>query len=283
MKTSAHRSRNSLCTGEPAARPAALSCEDAGGGAGWPGALAGAWLWVAAQLFIPGGVLAQPVFTDVTSSAGLTYLQHAAQDRPFCMFSSGMACEPERMSGGAAVGDVDGDGDLDLYVTRLDAPDLLFLYDHLTGQFQDGTAAAGLAGLNCHSNGAAFADIDNDGDQDLYVVTMGDANDLPNNRNYLFINDGTGSFTEEAVARGAAVITTAWHRSYSVAFGDYDRDGRVDIHTTEWRPSSVRHSRLLHGRSTGGPGFFEDVTVAAGVDLFLVDSFASTFTDLTSR
>lgn len=238
-----------------------------------------AWLWVAAQLFLSDSILPQPVFTDVTASAGVTYLQHAAKFPPNCIFGSGLACEPERMSGGATVGDVDGDGDLDLYVTRIDASDVLFI-NQGNGKFLDGTAAAGLGGFHVQSNGAAFADIDNDGDLDLYVVTMGDANDPANNRNYLFINDGSGSFTEDVVARGAAVITTAWHRSFSIAFGDYDRDGWVDIHTTEWRPLQARHSRLLRNLGAAAPGSFEDTTVAAGVDLALVDSFASSFTDL---
>jgi len=126
---------------------------------------------------------------------------------PTCMFGSGLFCEPERMSGGAAVGDVDGDGDLDLYVTRLDAPDLLFL-NLGNGQFQDGTAAAGLAGFDFHSNGAAFADIDNDGDQDIYNQ-LGGFYEGDGFRNALFVNPGHGNRFLHVKLVGTASTRTA--------------------------------------------------------------------------
>src|SRR5436309_2633280 len=78
-------------------------------------------------------------------------------------------------------------------------------------------------------NSAAWGDIDNDGDLDLYVTTLGGS------RYYLFVNGGSGHFAEEARERGAAVDTGFAHRGMSVTFGDYDRDGWLDIHTTEWR------------------------------------------------
>ena len=86
-------------------------------------------------------------------------------------------------------------------------------------------SAASISG----SNGAAWADIDNDGDPDLYVTALADR------RCYLFINDGAGRFTEEAVSRGAALASEHTHVGFSVAVGDYDRDGWLDLHTTEFR------------------------------------------------
>ncbi len=247
---------------------------------GWlrSGAVARALLLAPALLLTPcAAVLAQPTFTDVTGSAGESYLQHTAQLFPNCIF--GGFCEPERMTGGAAVADVDGDGYLDLYVTLLDAPDILFL-NQGNGTFQDASSAAGLGLFDCHANGIAFGDIDNDGDQDLYVGVMGAANDAINNRNYLFINDGSGIFAEEAVSRGAGMASPADRRIYSVTLGDYNRDGYLDLHATEWLRFTVSHSRLLRNLGVASPGSFDDVTTVAGVDLSGVEGFASTFTDL---
>ena len=120
------------------------------------------------------------VFTDVTQSAGLAYAQFDPPPPPACFIDpAGEFCELEWMTGGAATADVDGDGWPDLYVTRLDAPDILFR-NRGDGSFEDMTAAAGLAGFDLQSNGAGFVDIDNDGDPDLYVLTVSAPNDPVN-------------------------------------------------------------------------------------------------------
>jgi hypothetical protein len=219
-----------------------------------------------------------PSFSDVTGSAGVGYLQHAAaQASSGCIFVS--TCEPERMSGGAAVADVDGDGDLDLFATRLDAPDLLF--ENLgNGSFADASAAAGFDAYDLQSNGAAFGDVDADGDPDLLVTVLGEAGDATNARNYLFLNDGGGGFTEAAVARGADATSPGPRTTYSVSFGDYDLDGWLDLHVSEWSILGTENSRLLHNRGAVAPGFFEDTTDEAGVSLSGVSAFASSFVDL---
>ena len=229
---------------------------------------------------------ARAAFQDVTLARGLAYTQHTPNESPGCLLFDGQFCEPERMTGGAAVGDVDGDGDLDLFATRLEQPDLLFcnrLAESGAATFEDCTEEAGLAGFDLASNGAAFGDIDRDGDLDLYVTTVGDT------RFYLFVNDGDGRFTEEALARGdAALQDPSPHVGYSVTFGDYDRDGWLDIHVTEWRPlfiggaSARTHTRLLRNRGGLEGGCFDDVTDTAQVAIPNDDqyAFASTFTDL---
>ncbi len=216
-------------------------------------------------LLAPPAGAAPPVFTDVTAAAGVSYVQHVPRVAPDCAFA-GFMCPADVMTGGAAVADVDGDGWLDLFVTRLYEPDLLFL-NQGDGTFTDGTAAAGLDGFDLHSNGAAFGDVDNDGDPDLYVTTTGDT------RHYLFVNDGSGHFTEEALARGAAVSNAFPHYGTSPTFGDYDRDGFLDLYVAEWRgdsmaPGAPSNAVLLHNRGRQGlAGHFEDVTAAAGVSV----------------
>jgi len=218
--------------------------------------------WIALVGLLPGTASAEH-YVDSTAEAGIGYVQHVPNGPPDCLLF-GLFCEPERMTGGAAVGDVDGDGRDDLFVTRLEAPDRLFL-NQGGGAFQDGTPGSGLDDFALDSNGAAFADVDRDGDLDLYVSS------ITGGRFHLFINDGKGHFSEEAVARGAAVETGDLHVGWSVAVGDFDRDGYPDFYTSEWRPNgvagdpTVSHSRLLHNRGAAGPGQFDDVTAAAGV------------------
>jgi len=238
-------------------------------------------------------------FADATESAGLMYVQHEARRPGDCLFDnimrateeerSGTLCDAERMTGGAAAGDFDGDGATDLIVTRLDGHDLLFrnLGD---GTFVDVSGEMGLQDWNLQSNGAVWGDVDNDGDLDLFITTIGDT------RHYLFINDG-GTFNEEAMERGVAVATGDRRIGFSAAFGDYDLDGFLDLHVTEWRPAqlvgeAVAGVRLLRNRGAEAPGHFEDVTDAAGVQMEGVISqtqaqltegtfaFGSTFVDL---
>lgn len=216
-------------------------------------------------------------FTNVTQTSGVDYLQYDLRP-PFLTLGQ------PYMSGGAASGDYDGDGWVDLYVTRLDNPDILFR-NKGDGTFEDVTVSAGLT-LDLPSNGAAWGDVDNDGDLDLYVTT------IQHNRFYLYINDN-GQFSEEAVVRGAQVPSTSTHNGFSVTLGDYNRDGWLDIHTTEWgfvRRAGTNHARLLKNEGAAAPGTFTDVTLAAGVDVEnastqftgynAVFSFASRFSDL---
>jgi hypothetical protein len=219
-------------------------------------------------------------FTDVTAESGLSYIQHEFRDIPDCIFAGeprgATGCLVERATGGAAAADYDGDGWIDLFVTRLDGPGLLFR-NQGDGTFADVTEAAGLAAFSYPTNGAWWGDIDNDGDQDLFVTTIAAPRFL------LYINDGAGSFREEAVARGAAVADEAPRAGMSVAMGDFDRDGWLDIHTTEWRlaqfidrdePANA-HARLLRNRGAEKPGFFEDVTGAAGVSMTGAESLTN--------
>ena len=223
-------------------------------------------------------------FTDVTAEAGISYIQH---ELPVDLYY------PVHMSGGVAVGDFDRDGYVDLFVTRLAAANILYR-NMCNGTFRDVTAEAGLDRMVMDSNGAGWADVDSDGDLDLYVTALWDT------RYYLFINDGDGRFSEQAIRRGAAVEGADSHFGYSPAFADYDGDGFIDIHVTEWRhdevnPSGARsNARLLRnlgGRGPGWAGYFEDVTIAAGVALDNIPStslnaqagsfsFASQFTDM---
>ncbi|KIG12425.1 ASPIC/UnbV domain-containing protein [Enhygromyxa salina] len=240
-----------------------------------------------------------PVFTEVAEAAGLGTVQFVPThpSKLDCMFpwatSGGLSprqdCEPQWFTGGVSVGDVNADGWPDVFMTRLAAPDHLFL-NQGDGTFVDVAAQVGLGDCSW-TNGSVFGDIDEDGDLDLLVTSVGAT------EHQLWINTlsetGELGFDEQAAARGFALSSTLMHSGEGVTLGDYDRDGWLDVHVNEWikvehmptpeQPAWQRHGgRLLHNT---GQGNFEDVTAAYGVDLSALDpdgifAFSSTFADL---
>lgn len=201
-------------------------------------------------------------FADVTLAAGIDYTQ--------AISGSDLGSGPAYFTGGAAVGDYDADGWMDLYVTRFDNFDIL--YRNLgDGTFQDVTASTGIA-RGHFSNGAGWADIDNDGDLDLYVTTLDPAN---LRRGYLYINQGDGTFVEDAVNRGAEALT---FNGQSVGFGDFDRDGWLDMIIDEWDFERSRaHPQLLKNDA----GFFSDANDL--IDADGLRAFTSAFVDMNKN
>jgi hypothetical protein len=179
-----------------------------------------------------------------------------------CTLGDNTSCTSLRMGGGAAVRDVDMDGDLDVFLTHFEAPDVLYV-NQGGWRFEPRTMDT-LPEFN-FSNGAAFADIENDGDADLLVGTVGEE------RFFLLVNDGRGGFNEVARTRQVAQPETDgfFHSTTSSCFGDFDLDGFLDLATSEWRVrrSAVEGSRnsLLRNRGTTAPGFYRDETTELGV------------------
>jgi MYXO-CTERM domain-containing protein len=129
-----------------------------------------------------------------------------------------------------ATGDVDGDGDVDIYIPSAwgDADVLLF---NDAGVFVD-HAATSLPNLHSHAGATRFADVDNDGDLDLFVGD-GWAQAAPTPA-HLYLNDGTGKFTE--VAAGVLpAVTGKQPIDFDVfdADGDHDLDLLIDLHDTK--------------------------------------------------
>ncbi|MDA7529347.1 CRTAC1 family protein [bacterium] len=225
------------------------------------------------------GVLAGGVFVDVTDEAEVGYLQWTPP-------KEWIKHVPEVMTGGAAVADFDNDGWTDLLVTRYDNADTLFR------NLGDGTfeSVSELAGINviAPSNGAAWGDIDNDGDADLYLSVAGESGEPL--RNLLYVNQGDGTFSEEGRLWGADLETPNWQSGFSVAFGDYNLDGKLDIHTCQWAVTGPGNRSVLL-KNQGHLRGFVDVTVGAGVEMwkdpeeqggieFTTQAFTSRLTDL---
>ncbi len=126
--------------------------------------------------------------------------------------------------GGVAIGDIDNDG----------LPDLFFcgnlvdnkLYRNLGDfRFEDITERAGVASQGVWSAGVAMADVNGDGWLDIYVCKSGSPGGQFRH-NELFINNGDGTFSEQAAQWGIADVGLSTH----AAFFDYDRDGDLDMY-----------------------------------------------------
>ncbi|MCB9750837.1 MAG: CRTAC1 family protein [Myxococcales bacterium] len=223
----------------------------------------------------PGGAY----FLDVTAEVGIDHVQGEWNTSPDCIVDApavdkvGHFCTVEWQTGGVAAGDYDGDGRVDLFFPRVYGANLLYR-NNGDGTFSERGAEAGLD-LDAHSAGAAWGDIDNDGDLDLYVTAVGGT------RHYLFINDGAGGFSEQGEARGAALSSADVHTGTTPSFGDYDLDGYLDVYVGEYRThfalgDTPSHSRLLRNLGADAPGSFEDVTDAAGVNIDAVWKYVET-------
>ncbi|XP_065179778.1 uncharacterized protein LOC135810229 [Sycon ciliatum] len=229
-------------------------------------------------------------FEEVSTQLGIT-VQHRTQKpvRPYCLFhyevtnrnNSGVSrldgefCVPEHITGAAAAADYDRDGLVDLFFTNAEGPSVL--YRNTGSGFEDVTSRVGL-GPSKHGSGAAWLDIDSDGDLDLYVTTVG------HTRHYLYVNKG-GVFLEEAVLRNIDLAEQDGRKLSGMTpnVGDYDRDGYPDVYVSEWSLpylGKVSASRLMHNKGRTAPGTFEDVTTQSGVTMPSTYMFCSSFTDM---
>ena len=151
-------------------------------------------------------------FVDRLLQSGITFVHRITDD-------SGRAYKPNHYDHGTgiAIADVDGDGLPDIYfVNQVGGNELWKNLGH--GRFADITASAGVGLSDRVSAGASFADVDNDGDEDLYVTTV-------RGGNVLFENDGKGHFRDISKSSGLDYVG---HSSGAVFF-DYDNDGLLDL------------------------------------------------------
>jgi hypothetical protein len=170
--------------------------------------------------------------------------------------------------GGVAAGDVDGDGRVDLYFTGNRVSSRLYL-NRGGMRFEDVTESAGVA-TRVWATGVSMVDIDGDRDLDIHVSVSGPEWSAAEERaNLLFVNDGTGRFTEEAAARGVADTGFTTHG----VFLDQDRDGDLDLFLLGNSPDE-----FARGMS-GATGFAAAASDPAGYDRFYRNRGDGTFVD----
>jgi len=158
------------------------------------------------------GVFHDFQFADRLKESGITFVHHAVDDA-----TKHMRMGHYDHGSGVAVADVDGDGLYDIYFVNQAGGNEL--WKNLGGgKFKNITQEAGVALPGRISVAAAFADIDNDGDQDLFVTTV-------RGGNVLFENDGYGHFRDITQQAGLDLVA----HSSGAFFFDFDNDGLVDL------------------------------------------------------
>ncbi len=197
----------------PLAASLLVGCGGGGGGVADPGAASTP----------PVSQAPQPWFVDATAASGIYYEVAFTLPQTDVMH--------EITYGGAAAGDYDGDGDIDVFIVRGDAaPNLL--YENVGNlSFVDVAAEAGLAYTrstteNYAHSGPVFADMDGDGDLDLFV------GGLSGDPSLIFENNGDKTFTD--VTAGSGIDGLGALQNISAAFGDYDLDGDIDLFVAHW-------------------------------------------------
>jgi len=159
------------------------------------------------------------------SLPAVLWLEDQAQQRgvDFTWISgeSGTFNMPEIIGGGAAMIDIDNDGDLDLYFVQggyldYESTEHNILLRNDDGVFTDITSTSG-TGDTGYGMGVATGDYDNDGDTDIYITNVG--------RNTLLQNNGDGTFVDVTVQAG--VGDEGW--GASAGFADFDGDGDLDL------------------------------------------------------
>ena len=260
------------------------------------------WLWKCTVSFFAVGifntvlaqqVLPMPYFTNVTRSVGLS----EASQQDACVAPSG-----EVIGRNISVVDVNGDyyPDLLLHLPLNEAAgdvlDKQCLYLNIPGddpndphsrKFIDYTSESGIRsnrhGTNDgrHSSFSVFADVDNDGDMDMFSGLY--AHELPNytdigDRNDLYINDGSGHFS---LSSNSSFHLEPIHNTSSAVFLDYDKDGNIDLFIGNWyerrRPTLEMSEDILYRGD--GNGAFTNVNNSTGLSGVSTAVYSVTATD----
>jgi hypothetical protein len=173
--------------------------------------------------------------------------------------------------GGVALGDINNDDLIDIYLTSNQGKNKLYL-NLGDFKFKDITEFANVSGEKAWSTGVTMADINGDGYLDIYVCNSGDV-EGDNKQNELFINNGDLTFTESALEYNLNDKGFSTHAN----FFDYDKDGDLDVYILNNSFQAIGSFDLRRNERPkrdvlGGDklmrndnGYFMDVSESAGI------------------
>ncbi len=153
--------------------------------------------------------------------------------------------------------DFDNDGDKDLYVTSNASSNKLYSNDGSLN-FTDITVASQLPTTTIFTYGAAWGDYNNDGFLDVFLSNR-DVNEVV--PNYLYKNNGDGTFTNVSVTAGILNVSDL---TFCAAFLDFNNDGWQDIYVSNDR---IENPNVLY--KNNGDGTFSDVSVSSNTNLMI--------------
>ncbi|MCE5240322.1 CRTAC1 family protein [bacterium] len=180
---------------------------------------------------------------------------------------------PPCVSRGACWGDFNGDGFVDLYVGGYEDWNKNITYPSMI-LMNEGGKAFRLAGTDdrYRARGVTACDFDQDGDLDTYV------SDYRLQPNRLWVNDGTGRFTDRAEAHNVIATSPGFEGGHSIgaAWGDFDDDGDFDLFAGNFAHVDDRgdqpKSRFLRNRGAAGKHVFDDLGICG---VYYQESYAS--------
>ena len=212
-------------------------------------------------------------FTNATAASGILFPRGYRASSADSDFSQDK--QVREFAGGVAAGDYDNDGLVDLFVVRGDIGPNLLYRNVGDNAFRDVAAEAGVAytqsdAENYPHSGPGFADMDGDGDVDLFIGGIEGAPSI------IFENNGDGTFTDVTEGSGLEVMTARY--TISSAFGDYDLDGDLDMFLTHWgtprdfdeQPDQSTDS-LWRNDTEDGVIRYTDVSRSSGITATIVD------------
>ncbi len=193
--------------------------------------------------------------------------------------AAGIQQPPGIKAYGAAIGDTDGDGDLDLYISTCRTNNNIrnHFYENQFAQtgvlsFVDIADSNGTQFMR-NSYGTELHDFDNDGDLDLFMVGA------DGQESKMWRNDGANQFTDTDSLRGHQLLSDIGGDLNGANVIDFDNDGDLDLFFHDHKPlNGASEARKLYRND--GNWNFTDVTVAAGIRASNEGSYDSTWGDL---